>query len=593
MFSSSGTTILRTSILAAATLVGAKALHIGVPRQAPSISWSACPDSDTTQCAFFDVPREYENATDSDTVSIFMRRYPANASQESRLGSILVNPGGPGGSGNLFIAAGGGEKLSAALDGRYDIIGFDPRGVNLTGPWTACFATEAEPVSLEYQEILQGAPYPHSTDSSDQMVLRKLRAIQASHNAACVERGNRKILESVGTAFVAQDMARIVEALGEDGLNFLGYSYGTILGATFAAMRPDLVKRMLLDGVSNAESYYNDVWKWGKDGMDDTQKTLDGFLSTCAEAGPEYCAFAAPPKNSNKTQTTESLRRRLNAIYTRLDRQPMSIGSSLAGPGVFTASNLQRLLLGILYSPRIWSVIMQGLASLEQGNATDAYTSLFLPYQDANTEPYDQNVFNRSMQRSGGTRESLRAILCSDAAATNISVKAHADYYREIGKISSVGEQWANLISACNGWSFRASQRYTGPWTVAKGLKKTRFPILFISLDADPVTPLSSAVKMAKGFGNESATLLIQQGYGHPSNAHPSLCTIRHMRDYFLDGKVPTNGTHCTPEPGFIYPTNTTNSKRAMLDKRDKMLLEAVEGLSEARSKLNLATWGF
>ena len=98
-----------------------------------------------------------------------------------------------------------------------------------------------------------------------------------------------------------------------------------------------------------------------------------------------------------------------------------------------------------------------------------------------------------------------------------------------MGKISPVGEQWALIAGACRGWSFRANQRYTGPWTVAEGLKKTRcvsmsasiayvteggfrFPILFLSQDADPVTPLSSAVKMSRGFGNESATLLIQQG---------------------------------------------------------------------------------
>ncbi|KAG9122566.1 hypothetical protein FRC07_001004, partial [Ceratobasidium sp. 392] len=80
------------------------------------------------------------------------------------------------------------------------------------------------------------------------------------------------------------------------------------------------------------------------------------------------------------------------------------------------------------------------------------------------------------------------------------------------------------------------------------GLKKTKFPILFMSLEADPVTPLSSAVKMSRGFGDESATLLVQQGFGHCTTSHPSLCTYKHVHDYFVDGKVPPNGTHCTPE---------------------------------------------
>ncbi|KAG8727913.1 hypothetical protein FRC12_022147 [Ceratobasidium sp. 428] len=141
----------------------------------------------------------------------------------------------------------------------------------------------------------------------------------------------------------------------------------------------------------------------------------------------------------------------------------------------------------------------------------------------------------------------------------------------------------------CNGWAFRSSQRYTGPWTVEKGFKKTKFPVLFASLDADPVTPLTSAIKMSKGFGKESATLLVQQGFGHCTTAHPSLCTYKHIRDYFVDGTVPANGTHCTPEPGYIYPTNSTSSKRAMsrLSKRDAELLKAVHGLREVRSKFN------
>ncbi|KAG8736481.1 hypothetical protein FRC10_009290 [Ceratobasidium sp. 414] len=565
------------------------------------ISWSNCPDSEKTQCAFLDVPRDYSNPAGNDTVSIFMRKLPATVSAENRLGTILANPGGPGGSGAAFIASGG-EELSTLVDGRYDIIGFDPRAVNLTGPPTACFDIEAKALLSALQLEIAGAPYPHSTLDIERRQINTINALYAGHSAACVKNGNHKMLESSGTAFVVQDMARIVEALGEDGINYWGYSYGTILGATFAAMRPDLVKRMVLDGVSNAESYFNDVWQWGRDGMAETHKTFAGFLSTCIEAGPKYCAFAVPPAGSHATQTTESLGKRLNAIFTRLDKEPLVIADSPFGPGILTASGLQELLLSVLYSPAFWSTAMQVLASIEQGDGTVAYSYIYPNYTDIDRRPYNENVFNRSMQRYG-TRESIRPILCGDAAATNISVNALTDYFRELGKLSPVGEQWAKIAGGCNGWAFQSSQRYTGPWTVAKGLKKTRFPILFLSLDADPVTPLSSAVKMSRGFGNESATLLVQQG-----TAHPSLCTYKHVHDYFVDGKVPPNGTHCTPEyvyglkycgtlysyeqmirPGFIYPTNSTNSKRATstLSKREEELLGALHRLREVRSKFD------
>ncbi|KAG8782964.1 hypothetical protein FRC12_020267 [Ceratobasidium sp. 428] len=559
-------------------LVSARAVGAPITRQSSNLIWSDCPDSDTTQCAFFDVPRDYSNPTEDDTVSIFMRKLPANVSAENRLGTIITNPSGLGSPGGAFILNYG-EQLSTIVEDRYDISGFDSRGVNLTAPWTNCFTTEADAVLLEYQ--MDVVPYLPSSLDVDRALVKKLSAIQAEHNAACLANGNRKMLESVGTASVVQDMVRMVEALGEDSINYWGWSYGTVLGSTFAAMRPDLVNRMVLDGVVNAESYYNDVWQFGRDGMVDTHKTLTGFLSTCAEAGPKHCAFAVPPEGSNTTQTTETLRDRLNAIYTRLNERPITVARSPVGPGIFTASDLQKSLLSILYDPGLWSGAMQGnvqtaniLTKLEQGDVEDAYTGIYGSYANVTRQPYDANVFNRSMQRHSW-QDSSRMIACSDAAPVNVSVDVYTNYFRELGRISPVGEQWASQVGICNGWSFRANQRYTGPWSTTDGLKKTKFPILFLSQDADP----------------ESATLLIQHGFGHTTSFHPSLCTYKNTRDYFIDGKVPSNGTECTPEPGYIYPTNT-NSKRASLDEREVELVGALKKLAEARSSFNPATWG-
>ncbi|KAG8691381.1 hypothetical protein FRC08_010192 [Ceratobasidium sp. 394] len=119
-----------------------------------------------------------------------------------------------------------------------------------------------------------GAPYPHSTLDIERKIVGNVNGLFAAHSAACVKNGNHKMLESSGTVFVVQDMERIVEALGEDGINYWGYSYGTILGATFAAMRPNLVKRMVLDSVLDSELYFNDVWQWGRDGMAETHKVV-------------------------------------------------------------------------------------------------------------------------------------------------------------------------------------------------------------------------------------------------------------------------------------------------------------------------------
>ncbi|CUA75719.1 hypothetical protein RSOLAG22IIIB_06026 [Rhizoctonia solani] len=549
------------------------------PRQSntSTISWSTCPDDSSTQCAFFYVPMDYMNPDSGSTVSIFLRNYPATAPADQRLGSILVNPGGPGGSGSDAVAVLG-ARLSTMVNGRYNIIGFDPRAVNLTGPPTACHDTEYKFSHRVYQLNLQGVPFPHVGGAGETAHVTKLSAIQLTHRTACIEHGNYEMLRNSGTVAVVKDMERIVEALGEDGLNYLGYSYGTILGATFAAMRPNLVKRMVLDGVSDAEAYFDDTLEWGRRGIQATSKTYAGFISTCIDAGPTQCALAVT--KDNKTETVQGLTKRLDALYEKLGKEPLVVGDSLTGPGIIEAQNMQAVIFGAMYNPRFWSSLAQTLAALEQGDGRELYPAFNSLVYGAVPEPYDQNVFNRSMQKIGGTtRESMYPVMCGDAPRVNITVEEYADYFREMGKISTMGEQWALLMGGCRDWPFRATERYTGPWTVEKGLNKTRFPILFVSLDADPVTPLASAVKMSRGFGSESGSLLIQEGFGHPSYAHPSLCTISHVGDYFVNGTVPKNGTRCTPEPGFIYPTNSTQSKRSMLSKRDKELLEVMEDM--------------
>ncbi|GAB1522720.1 hypothetical protein RhiTH_005842 [Rhizoctonia solani] len=492
-------------------------IHSRQSSNASTISWSACPDSSNTQCAIFEVPMDYTNPENGKTVSIFMRKYAATAPEDQRLGSILVNPGGPGGSGTAYLAIRG-EDISIMVDGRYDIISFDPRGVNLTGPPTACYDTEYKFAQRMYQLNAQEAPFPHIGGAGEIAHVAKLSAIQSTHPKACTENGNHDMLTNSGTVAVAKDMERIVQALGEDGLNFLGYSYGSILGATFAAMRPHLVKRMVLDGISDAE-------------------TIAGFVSTCIEAGPTECALAS--RKDNKTETVEGLTKRIDALYTKLGKEPLVVGDSVTGPGIIQANSVQSV-----------------------------------------------NVFNRSMQRLGGTGEAQYPVLCGDSPRLNVTVEEYADYFRDMGKNNSTGEPVALIVGGCRDWPFRATERYTGPWSVDKGLNKTRFPILLVSTDADPVTPLPSALKMNRAFGSESSTLLIQHGFGHPSYSHPSLCTVKNVHDYFVNGIVPKNGTHCTSEPGYIYPTNSTRSKRSALSKRDAKLLEAVErlGLRHAKS---------
>ncbi|KAF8608854.1 alpha/beta-hydrolase [Ceratobasidium sp. AG-I] len=541
------------------------------------------------QCAFFDVPRDHTNPSNNDTVSIFMRKLPANVTAEHRLGSIFFNPGGPGGSGAgelpLF-----GDLLSTIVEGRYDIVGFDPRGVNMTTPSTDCFDNEAKGMHLDYQQLLLGSPYdvrgspelPASVrTASENIFVKRLLASLSGARAACEKNGNQEMLQSVGTVAVVKDMVRMMKAVGDTSINFWGFSYGTILGATFAAMYPELVNRMVLDGVSDAESYFNDIVQWERNTLADAHKVLTEFLSDCVEAGPKRCVFAAAPNGAVAT-TTSSLRKRLNALYARLRDDPMTVADSLAGPGVLKASDLKWLIFGALYSPYIWQDVAQYLAEVERGNATNLYGAFYQSYYNIPHRNFTDNAFGQYMEEYG-LPTAYPSILCSDTSQIKVTVEDYIKYSHDFLDIGPTGDEFATDIGFCNNWPFRAIERYSGPWTVAKGLKKTKFPILFMSTSADPVTPLTSAVKMSKGFGSKSATLLVQEGPGHATVSLPSLCTIKNVQKYFLDGKVPTNGTYCALEPGYIFPVNGTSPSRRSVDvlgERDRSLLDVLEKLS-------------
>ncbi|KAG8729653.1 hypothetical protein FRC11_008292 [Ceratobasidium sp. 423] len=494
-----------------------------------------------------------------------MRKVPATVSRKEYLGSILINPGGPGGSGSYFAALSG-HELSALVDGRYDIIGFDPRGVNMTTPKLGCYENEAQGVHSTYKQTLLGLPYDARGSSAlpagtrarmEHAYLTRLNATFTATSLACFENGNKPMLESVSTAF----------------------SYGTILGSTFAAMRPHLVKRMVLDGVANAESYHRDIYQFGADEVADSRKTLEGFFNSCVEAGPERCAFAKSPSGKVSTKGAE-LHSRLEALYSRLRDEPIPVPKSSTGPGILTASDVKGAIFGGLYSPNSWPGLAKAIAEAEAGNPQLLYDRGYSGFEELKASNENENVFNRHMEHRHLVMTTL-AIMCGDSEIpVHKSLEEFAEYIHEMDRLAPIGEILAMWGEFCQTWKIRPGQRYDGPWSVEEGLKKARFPILYASLDADPVTPLAAAQKMAKSFGNESAALLVQEGFGHCTIVHPSLCTAKAIRDYFLKGKVPAPGTLCKPEPGYLFPGNETKSISG-LSVDDQKLWKALKGLED------------
>ncbi|GAA5891675.1 hypothetical protein JCM6882_006163 [Rhodosporidiobolus microsporus] len=563
-------------------------------RQEGAVFWSICPDSPSTYCSFLNVPLDYTNPSPAETVSLALRMIPATVPPKEQLGYLFMNPGGPGGSGTGAVVDLG-PLLTVVFEGRYNLVSWDPRGVNLTAPALGCFETDGdanrftrdtEQLGLSFEA--RGSPAlgfdSHASEAGELAWVAKVDGFARSLHSACDTNASQRMLRASSSAFTARDLKSIAEALGEEKVNYWGFSYGTILGATFAAMFPDQVGRFILDGVSDAEAYTNDLFKWGKLGMNKTRKVYEGFWSHCATSGPSGCAFA------RENSTAEDLEERYDALLESLREAPAAVGKSAVGPGTLTPSDVIYTMFHALYQPLHWPHMASMLNATDHGEPSELYEVANVASSRLGRKIH-KNPFHRAMSPF---LESTAAIMCSDTdpkALVNSTVRDMAAYMKEMREStkSPTADVWAIWLGACRHWSATALERYSGPWSIANGLNRTANPILFFSQTADPVTPLPSAQKMSAAFGEESARLLVQEGYGHCSFAHPSICTAKRMRAYLLDGVLPAPDTVCEGDPNFIFPR--PGEKVAALETlsdEDRELQAALEELAERAIKYRM-----
>jgi pimeloyl-ACP methyl ester carboxylesterase len=292
-------------------------------------------------CGYLDVPLDYTNKSDIRVARLAVTKF--QVSGLSRIDSysstgkksertIVIEPGGPGDSGTSYawrVAEDVTERLS---EGRFDVLGWDPRGVNISLPAISCFPFDADRDrwSLLLSQAREVLPSPKA----------HLEFVDAFHKAtfhACwVRQGD--LSRFVGTSFVARDLEEIRKTVGEDELTGYLVSYGTGIGQTYANMFPDSVGRIILDGTEYVRDHRL-VGGFGWTALDNgTNAWHDGFLGECINAGPDHCALAKPRRG--KTVTIEGLEARLNTFLQALIERPISGYHSASGPSLVTYTQL-------------------------------------------------------------------------------------------------------------------------------------------------------------------------------------------------------------------------------------------------------------
>ncbi|MGL4174525.1 MAG: alpha/beta fold hydrolase, partial [Dermatophilaceae bacterium] len=243
----------------------------------PTIDWQPCPDAAGVQCASVELPTDYDNPK-AGTTTVALAKLPAT-DPDTTIGSILFNPGGPGGSGVSTIKNNG-TAFPDDLRSRFDLVGFDPRGTNASDPAT-CFPTaeaEAEFFTTKVDPPFEGERLSEVT------YLGRLGEIAARCQATSPDR-----FRHMSTANVARDMDVLRAAVGDEKLNFYGLSYGTIVGQTYARLFPDNVRTLILDGNVDPTEYVgkNDRRPIGVRTSQDLSlnETFTEFLRLCVEGG--------------------------------------------------------------------------------------------------------------------------------------------------------------------------------------------------------------------------------------------------------------------------------------------------------------------
>ncbi|GGU72217.1 peptidase [Streptomyces litmocidini] len=491
-------------VKASATASGLAALT------AQKLSWAPCPAPSAAEgggpspsplpggtvweCSFLQTPLDW-SAPDGDRIELALIRARAKDSAR-RIGSLVFNFGGPGGSGVTGLPGFAGDYET--LRGRYDLVSFDPRGVGRSDP-VEC-ATDKE---LDAYYALDFTP----DDTAEE---RTLSDAQKRYAKGC-ERDAGAALPHVGTENAARDMDLMRQVLGDEKLHYFGISYGTELGGVYAHMFPGNVGRAVFDGVVDPDAGVEEGALGQTKGF---QLALDNFAQACVDRGDE-CAL---PGGS-----VAEIEKGITDLLADLDKKPITgIGNRK-----LTQTQATNGIAQALYSKEFWPYLEQGLDAADGGDG-----GLLLSLSDSMNGRGENGSYSNIQAANA-------AINCVDFKEryTLGQAKERLGQFREASPVFGDFMGWA--LASCSNWPV------PGGWEHPDVSAPGSAPILVVGNTGDPATPYEGARAMVKALGEGVGVELTYEGEGHGAYNGGSACVKKAVDDYLLAGKVPTSGTVC------------------------------------------------
>ncbi len=494
------TALLFTSTLLAgcSTTIAGHPVAAGGSTQAAVLQWGPCEVASGdlprgAQCGELAVPVDYAQP-DGDVATLAVIRFPATG---KKIGSLVINPGGPGESG-VDAAASILESMPQEIRKRFDIVGFDPRGVGSSTPAISC-NTDADDDAFRADPQVDYSPAG----------VEHIESIEKQFAQRCVDKVGANFLANVGTVNVARDLDRLREALGDEKLTYLGYSYGTFIGSAYAEAYPDKVRAMILDGAvdPNADPIQSDI-----DQSAAFQKAFDDYAADCAKE--KDCPLGTDPAKA--VAVYHDLIDPLVAKPAKT-ADPRGLGYSDAVTGTITA----------MYAPSLWKHLTTGLRELQKGHG-DTLLTLADSYWDRDEHGRYTNA-----------NDALIAINCVDTTPNTDRAKAIDEdrKLREVAPFMSYGEFTGNApLDTCAFWPVPPT---SGPHIInAPGLP----PVLVVSTTDDPATPYQAGVDLAKQLGG---ALLTFNGTQHTVVFDGNECVDTIATNYLVDLTLPPPDAKC------------------------------------------------
>ena len=480
------------------------------------LTWTDCTDDATGtafQCATVTVPLDYDNPQ-GQTITVALKKLSSTSS--SPRGSVFLNPGGPGGSGISAIESQADLYKSGDLSevlANYDVIGFDPRGVGQSTPIT-CWTPE------DVQAILAGqaeVPFSPLTPGSAADIVT-----QGSREAAACEEHTEvpEILDHADTRSVARDMDVMRALVGDKDLNYLGYSYGTYLGAVYTELFPDNIGRVVLDSA-----------------MDPTmarQEPMEGDAAAGEQSLRTYIESQQGQAGFPLSGTTDAAVAQLATFLDGLDADPLTVSGS--GTPLNRAKAVDAISKLVTTSPDKWPLLTEGLTQAMNAHDGSALKANADAVSGNSAPPTTEKQVVEQLQ---GLKvfSANRCLDFPDAGNESSWDAALASYHHDYPVFHSLLPQYDAF---CHGWGHTSRTE-----AVDVDVEATN-PMLVIGILHDPQTPYPWSKALVSKIRNSH--LLSVDMYGHGATGS-NACTSAKVSDYLVNGTLPSDGEICPADP--------------------------------------------